>query len=213
MIFKQKILSGRYLHLTEWFQREFYDTPRSLGTSKFGHFWPKTLDLPIGHDCHARIGLLSHSRRCSQHHWGQVKALTIVSRDRRLPTTPWKKVDFWTKYKYSFKSLQSNKCVWKRLLRHLFRFQRAFYDSPGSLGSWKNEKCRLKNLTKSRELTPWKKVVFCTKYKFSFKSFQSNSVCPKTSPEILCRPPKGPGTKKYPTKDEVRVRVKQKILC
>ena len=40
-----------------------------------------------GKDCHARIGLLSHSSRCSQHHRGPTKALTIVSRDRRLPTT------------------------------------------------------------------------------------------------------------------------------
>ena len=31
---------------------------------------------------------------------------------------PWKKVDLWTKYKYSFKSFQSNQCVRKRLLRH-----------------------------------------------------------------------------------------------
>ena len=28
----------------------------------------------------------------------------------------------------------------------------------------------------------------------------------------LFRPPKGPGTKKYPTKDKVRIRVKKKIL-
>ena len=33
------------------------------------------------------------------------------------------------------------------------------------------------------------------------------------SPETLFRPLKGPETMKYPTKDEVRVRVKQKILC
>ena len=32
-------------------------------------------------------------------------------------------------------------------------------------------------------------------------------------PWDIFRPPKRPGTKKYPTKDKVRVRVKQKILC
>ena len=36
------------------------------------------------------------------------------------------------------------------------------------------------------------------------------SVCPKTSPETLSRPPKGPETKKQPTKDGVKVREKKK---
>ena len=38
-----------------------------------------------GRDCHARIGLLSHSRRCSQQ--SQWLVHTIVSQDRRIPTT------------------------------------------------------------------------------------------------------------------------------
>ena len=38
------------------------------------------------------------------------------------------------------------------------------------------------------------------------------SVCPKTCSDTHFRPPNGLGTKKKPTKDEVRVRVKQKIL-
>ena len=40
-----------------------------------------------GRDCHARIGLLSHSRRCSEQDWEPTKVLTIVSRDGRMPTT------------------------------------------------------------------------------------------------------------------------------
>ena len=46
---------------------------------------------------------------------------------------PWEKVDFWTKYKHSFKSFQSNKCVPKRSHETLFRFPREFYDTPRPL--------------------------------------------------------------------------------
>ena len=35
-----------------------------------------------------------------------------------------KKIDFWTKYKYSFKSFQSSQCGWKRPLRHVFGLSR-----------------------------------------------------------------------------------------
>ena len=38
--------------------------------------------------------------------------------------TPWEKVDFWTKYKYSLKSCQSNQCVRKRPLRNFLGLPR-----------------------------------------------------------------------------------------
>ena len=47
----------------------------------------------------------------------------------------------------------------------------------------------------------------------AFLKLSIELVCPKMSPETLLSLPKGPGTKKKPRKDEVRVRVKQKILC
>ena len=54
-----------------------------------------------------------------------LKIWSILTKNPGL--TPWKKVDFWTKYKYSFKSFQSNQCVSKRPLRH-------FLGLPGDQG-------------------------------------------------------------------------------
>ena len=126
--------------------------------------------------------------------------------------TPWKKVDFWTKYKYSFRSFQSNQCVWKHSLRHFLGlprdqgqrnspqkmksgwelnrkvFVRALFalkiDSQGSFTTRRDHQGhkQVKNanlkiwsiLTKNPGLTPWKKLVFWMKYKYSFKSFQTN---------------------------------------
>ena len=45
-----------------------------------------------------------------------------------------------------------------------------------------------------------------------FKKLSIESKCPKTLPVTLFRPSKGPGTKIWPTKDEVRVRVKNRII-
>ena len=112
--------------------------------------------------------------------------------------TPCKKVDFWTKYKYSFKSFQSNQCVRKHTLTQLLGlpsdqrkgksplkmksgselnrkfFVRALFalkiDSQGSFTTRKIWSF----LAKNHGLTPWQKVDFWTKYKYSFKSFQSN---------------------------------------
>ena len=50
------------------------------------------------------------------------------------------------------------------------------------------------------------------KIQIFFLKLPIKSVCPKIAPDTLYRPPKGPGTKKLPKKDEVSVRVKQKIL-
>ena len=51
-------------------------------------------------------------------------------------------------------------------------------------------------LDKNHGLTPWKKVDFWTKYETFPRNLPIESVCPKTSPEKIFRPPKGSGTKK-----------------
>ena len=85
----------------------------------------------------------------------------------------WKKVDFRTKYKYSFKIFQSNHCLQIRPLRHFLGSQGGFKKGRDPWGHKKVKKCPIENLV-IFDLTPRKKVVFWTKYKYSFKSFQSN---------------------------------------
>ena len=135
-----------------------------------------------------------------------LKIWSILTKNPGL--TPWKKVDFWTKYKYSFKSFQSNQCVSKRPLRHFLGlprdqgqrnspkkmksgwelnrkiFVRALFalkiDSQGSFTTHRDpqghKQVKNANLKICSILTknPWKKVDFWMKYKYSFKSFQSN---------------------------------------
>ena len=135
-----------------------------------------------------------------------LKIWSILTKNPGL--TPCKKVDFWTKYKYSFKSFQSNQCVWKRPLRHFLGlprdqgqrnspktmksgwelnrkiFVRALFalkiDSQGSFTTRRDpqghKQVKNANLKIWSILTknPWKKVDFWMKYKYSFKSFQSN---------------------------------------
>ena len=50
--------------------------------------------------------------------------------------------------------------------------------------------------TENPGLTHWKKSRFMDPRQIFFKKFPNESVCSKTSPETLFRPPKGPGTKK-----------------
>ena len=50
---------------------------------------------------------------------------------------------------------------------------------------------------------PLEKSRFLDGRQIIFKKLPIESVCLKTSPETLLRPPKGPGTKTQPTKDEV----------
>ena len=93
----------------------------------------------------------------------------------------WKKVDFWTKYKYCFKSFQRNQCVIKRPLRNFLGYQGSFTTRRDR---WEHKQVKNAELkiwsffffffAKNHGLTPWKKVDFWTKYKYSFKSFQSN---------------------------------------
>ena len=59
---------------------------------------------------------------------------------------------------------------------------------------------------------PLGKSRFLDEIEIFFLKLPIESVCPNMYPETRFRPPKGPGTKKLPRKDEVRVRVKQKIL-
>ena len=103
------------------------------------------------------------------------KIRSFLTKNRGL--TPWKKVDFWRKYKFSSKSFQPNQCVLKRPLRHTFDFQGRFktHRDPYGYKQVKNANFKIWSfLTKNRGLTPWKKVDVWTKYKFSSKSFQSN---------------------------------------
>ena len=92
--------------------------------------------------------------------------------------TPWKKLDFWTIYKYSFKSFQSNQCVLKRPLRPFLRLPRnlAQTNSPQTMKSGRgfNRKFFVRALYFGQTPWTWKNVDFWTKYKYSFKSFQSN---------------------------------------
>ena len=59
----------------------------------------------------------------------------------------------------------------------LFRFSREFCDAPRSLGTKRCEKCRLQNLVIFEQkpcTNSLKKSRFWTRYKYSFKSLQSN---------------------------------------
>ena len=68
-------------------------------------------------------------------------------------------------------------------------------------------------LAKKHGLTLSKKSIFGRNKNIPLKASNRISVT-ENDPETLFRPRKGPGTKKKkPRKDEVRVRVKQKILC
>ena len=66
--------------------------------------------------------------------------------------------------------------------------------------------------TKKHGLTLRKKSIFERNANI-FLQLPIVSVCRKISSETFLRPFKGPGSKKYPRKDEVRVRVSQKIVC
>ena len=104
-----------------------------------------------------------------------LKIWSILTKNPGL--TPWKKVDFLMKYKYSFKSFPWNQCVWKHPLGHFLCSQGWFTTrrDPKRDRQLKNANLKIWSiLTKNPGLTPWKKVDFWTKYKYSFKSFQSN---------------------------------------
>ena len=149
-----------------------------------------------------------------------------------------KKVDFWTKYKYSYKSFQSNQCVRKRPLRHFLGLQRdqgqrnspqkmrpwwevnrKFFvralfalknDSQGSFSTRRHPKGHklVKNahfkiwsfLAKNHGLTPWTKVDFWTKYKYSFKSFQSHQCVRKRPHRHFLGLPRDQGQRNSPQK-------------
>ena len=51
---------------------------------------------------------------------------------------------------------------------------------------------------------------FLVKIQIFFLKLPIESVCPKKSSKTRFGPPKGPATRKYPKKDEVRVSLKQK---
>ena len=59
---------------------------------------------------------------------------------------------------------------------------------------------------------PLGKSRFLDEIQIFFLKLPIESVCRKMFPETLFRPPKKPGTKKLHKKDEVRVRVKTKIV-
>ena len=51
-------------------------------------------------------------------------------------------------------------------------------------------------LAKKHGFTPQKKVDFLDEIHIFFQKLPIESMCPKVSPEILNRPPQGPGRKK-----------------
>ena len=117
--------------------------------------------------------------------------------------TPWKNVDFWTKYKYSFKSHQLNKCVRKRPLRHCLGPQRGFttrQDNWGHKGE-KNADFKIWSfLSKNLGLTPWKKVDFWTKYKYSLEIYRANQGFRKRPLRQLLGLPRDQGQRNSPQK-------------
>ena len=129
------------------------------------------------------------------------KIWSFLTKNRGL--TPWKKVDVWTKYKFSSKSFQSNQCVLKRPLRHSFDLQGSFKTcrDPYGYKQVKNVNFKIWSfLTKSRGLTPWKKVDFWTKYKYSFESFQANQCVLKRPLKHVYGLPRDQGQRYSPQK-------------
>ena len=79
------------------------------------------------------------TRRDSSGHKGMKKAdFKIGSFLTKNPgLTPWRNVDFWRKYKYYFRSFQSNQCVQTGPLRHFLGLPRdqGKRDSPQKIKS------------------------------------------------------------------------------
>ena len=140
--------------------------------------------------------------------------------------TPWKKGDLWAKWKYSFKSLESNQCVRKRLLRHFLGLPRdqGQRNSPQKMKPWGelNRKFFVRALfalkndsqgsfstrrdplghkeVKNADFKIWKRVDFWTKYKYSFKSFQSNQCVRKCPMRHFLGLPRDKGQRNSPQK-------------
>ena len=117
---------------------------------------------------------------------------SFLTKNRGL--TPWRKVNFWTKYKYSFKKLQSNKCVRKHPLRHFLGSKGVLQHAeiPRGIKKLKIPTSKFRHFCpKTIDKSIRKKSLFLKKkYIYYFKSFQFESVCPKTTPETLFRSPR-----------------------
>ena len=90
----------------------------------------------------------------------------------------------------------------KRLFRHA--------EIPRDIKKVKNADVKIWSfLAKNSGLTPWKKVDFLSKFKYSFYSFHSNQ-CVRKSPLRHLSASQETSDKEIPKQDEVSVRLKQK---
>ena len=167
-------------------------------TSKFGHFWPKIMDLPLGKKSifgrNTNI-LLKASKRISVSEnvpWDTFQACR-GTRDKEIGYERWSQSESWEESFFS---------------GHYFHFKII----PKGL-FWHAQICTDKHKCKvptskfghfwpktMEKPNPWKKVHFWTKYKYSFKSFQSNQCVPKRTLGQFLGLPRDQGQRNSPLK-------------